>query len=488
LKHDVPVRQAVVVLAVLFLLACVPVWVVPYPPMVDYPMHVARAYLLSLPQDGQGITEYYQGKWAPIPNLGMDLIVSLMCRFLPALVAGKVFLCLIQLALLTGGFAFSVALSKRITYWSFFPAIALYDLWFMMGFANYLFGIGIAFWGAAVFLWSEDWPKSKRWWTLALFGIVLAVCHLMALAVAIGACVALSMKDRGKWTASVQMLTGSLALCVVAYLGLRLTGRVPVTFLDRYHVLKDALSVGGFLAIIGMSVLPRFLEPRAKPLIAGLAVFMIFGPSMLGGTAFACDRLTLPFFIAVLGAVRMGHYRTAGFQLVLVVGGLAYGMSERIGAWPAASQRSAEVVSALEEMSERSILASFDLGLRHQPNWRYQRHVADWILLDENVFVAQNFAKKNQQPMVFRPEYEDWHQYQQNNPVELDSWDQVAAELPVLQRMQSKPRTMIQGQPERVPDLYLLVFHTPEQRCTLTTDDRFSVAADDPEFTLLKVR
>jgi len=88
--------------AVLFLLAALPVLSVELPPLFDYPNHLARMDLLARLPGSEALQRYYEPHWRVIPNLGMDLVVPTLVRFLPLAWAGKAFV-LASLALLAAG-------------------------------------------------------------------------------------------------------------------------------------------------------------------------------------------------------------------------------------------------------------------------------------------------------------------------------------------------------------------------------------------------
>lgn len=487
--HDVPVKWAVLILVAIFALACVPIWLVKYPPLVDYPMHVARAYLLSLPQDGQGITEFYQAKWQAIPNLGMDIVVSLMCKVMAPLIAGKIFLCVIIGGLLSGGFAFSVALHKRITIAAFLPALALYDQWFMMGFANYLFGLGIAFWTIAVWLWSENWSKPKRWVVLALLGGLLLTCHLLAFIVTLIAIALLHLKPIGKWTPSTLTIAGTVGACAVSYLGLTLLHKTPIDWSSRSDSVLGSYSFQsptGLVAFLSFIVLAgKVVGSRAAPIFLLALIASLMGPSFLGGTAFAADRLSLVAIIVLLASLQIEKpYRPVVAVLagafLLTHGAMAF-------TWIGFARDGQAVSEALKEVNDGATIATIDLGLRHRHMWKYQRHTPDWILLDKPVFVAQNFAKNRQQPMVFQPDFEEWHKYQNNNPVEKDTWQDVVAELPRMQALQEKLiERRIAGGKTISPWFYILVLHKKGQAFDPKLSSELRLVSNGDEYTLLQ--
>lgn len=80
------------------LIACallVPVWLVKYPPLLDYPNHLARTFVLAhLKDPTYHFGAFYSADWGPYPYLGMDVVLVSLQKFLSAETAGKVFLSL----------------------------------------------------------------------------------------------------------------------------------------------------------------------------------------------------------------------------------------------------------------------------------------------------------------------------------------------------------------------------------------------------------
>ena len=71
------------------------------PPLLDYPNHLARMYLLPHLPDA-ALARYYTVHWTPIPDLAMDGIVPFLAKVMPLEWAGKLFIALTFL-LLAGG-------------------------------------------------------------------------------------------------------------------------------------------------------------------------------------------------------------------------------------------------------------------------------------------------------------------------------------------------------------------------------------------------
>src|SRR5208283_1104016 len=83
--------------AVLLLL---PIWSVAFPPLLDYPNHLARAFvLLHLHDPHFSFSQWYRADWGLYPYLGMDASLAVLGRIFPIEMAGRVFLSLCALLL-----------------------------------------------------------------------------------------------------------------------------------------------------------------------------------------------------------------------------------------------------------------------------------------------------------------------------------------------------------------------------------------------------
>src|ERR1700687_4268055 len=78
----------------------VPIWSAAFPPLLDYPNHLARSFVLAhLGDPAFTFNRFYRADWGAYPYLGMDASLSILGRLLPIETAGRVFLSLCALAL-----------------------------------------------------------------------------------------------------------------------------------------------------------------------------------------------------------------------------------------------------------------------------------------------------------------------------------------------------------------------------------------------------
>lgn len=171
-------------IAALFVLlsavAATPVITNPLPPLSDYVNHLARMHVITAIGSDPLLDKYYELQWAVIPNLIMDLIVPFLHRFMDVYLAGEIFLIAIFVITLSGTLALNRALYG---YWSAMPLISfplLYNGVLLVGVMNYLFGIGVALWALASWIWLRERTWPLRYLISTGFVLLLFFCHLFA--------------------------------------------------------------------------------------------------------------------------------------------------------------------------------------------------------------------------------------------------------------------------------------------------------------------
>jgi len=156
-----------------------PLLIVDVPPLVDYPNHLARAFILeSLPADTV-LATFYATHWAIIPNLATDLIAPPMMRLLPVHDVGRLLIAAAVLLPVLGSVAYGTALGGR--WWCLAVGLTAYNRTLMQGFLNFNLSIGIALLLAACWLrWRETHPVATIVVNTA-GAVALFASHLMGL-------------------------------------------------------------------------------------------------------------------------------------------------------------------------------------------------------------------------------------------------------------------------------------------------------------------
>jgi hypothetical protein len=406
-------------------LTAVPVFSTVLPPLLDYPNHLARMHLLV-----EGGDAFYSVHWAALPNLAEDLIVPPLARVMPLEIAAKLFLVMI-FALLAGG----VVWLNRVTTgrWCLWPLLAfllLYNRIFLWGFLNYLFGIGIALCGAALWLALE---KTRAWLRIlssSVAGIVCFFSHIAAFGfyalVILGieaAPAAAELRNR-QWR-----LLGRRAVIVAAQftapLVLFFSGshgaseanishpaiwrKADLLFsvFDNYDRAFDLISFGAFLSVLAWLACVRRLglASRLGWAIAFVFLAYLLLPSQIDGGSGTDHRLPTALFLLLIAATapRFPGRRVAAAvgisaALLLVV---RLGVIERV--WQEADRvYSADLVGidALPRGAKVAIAHPADLfHVAPIP----EVHVAALAISRREAFVPTLFAIPGQQPLVLNP-------------------------------------------------------------------------------------
>jgi hypothetical protein len=147
-----------VLLALIGVSTCLPFWLVERAPLVDYPNHLARAYILYHYEDVEAYRASYDALIEPIPNVAIDLIVPLLLGVFSLETASKIFLSLTVLVFAAGCHMLGRAVQGGNSWLALACALFSYNSMLLYGFVNFVFGLGLfmltlAFW----LLRRKDW-------------------------------------------------------------------------------------------------------------------------------------------------------------------------------------------------------------------------------------------------------------------------------------------------------------------------------------------
>jgi hypothetical protein len=179
-RHRAGVATAYVVLTAL---ALFPLVLTPLPPLVDYPDHLARMWILLHGNELPALASNYVTDWRLLPNLAMDLIVPALAQIMPLEIAGRLFVAATMAMLVLATAALHRVFHGRVGGWPLTSLFFLYNAVLFWGFLNYLFSLGVALLVFSAWVASERWPTARRVAAFAIAGCVLFVLHLFAFGV-----------------------------------------------------------------------------------------------------------------------------------------------------------------------------------------------------------------------------------------------------------------------------------------------------------------
>jgi hypothetical protein len=158
-----------------------PLALVDVPPLLDYPNHLARLFVLAFGPTDPVLARFYAPRWGIIPDLGIDLLGLPLLYLLPVHLAGRVIIGVVVLTPVLGSIAYSRAAFGRASWWALGSGLVAYNQMLLLGFLNFTLGLGLALWLAAAWV---AWRETRPWRTLAIVlpgAAALFFCHLMGL-------------------------------------------------------------------------------------------------------------------------------------------------------------------------------------------------------------------------------------------------------------------------------------------------------------------
>lgn len=434
------------------LILLIPLFVAPIPPVKDYPNHLARLYVLAEGMDDPDLSAMYVSNWGIIPNLAADLIGPPMLRVLPVNVAGRVLLGITLLLPLAGTLALHRALHRERSWWPLASCLIAYNAMFMLGFINFLIGIGGTLLVTALWLVVR---RRSRWIStlvLAVGGTAVFFCHVMALGLlfVLSGCMLLAEL----WTAwrrraavgwlvvsSSLELAGGFVLTAMLYASTRFsTAEGPLIFSTprlkmtellspvlTYHPLED---IAAELTILVGAALSLWSHRRAtyaeQPigiLLAIAVVFLAFLAAPFGAKGGAWLDARLPIMLVCLviaGLPRPPVPGRIGTAFALVVALLFLVRTAGVATvW----QRYNHEISGLQNVLAEVPRGSRVMAVRHEPGpsdaWHRvplgrrivgfgsaSDHAAVLLLTRGGSFVQTMFADPSQQPLRVLPPYD----------------------------------------------------------------------------------
>jgi hypothetical protein len=413
--------------ALLMTLVTVPLFSTVLPPLFDYPNHLARQYLLM-----EGGNAFYAVQWGPLPNLAQDLIVPLLAGMMPLDLASKLFLVMV-FGLIAGG---AIWLNRVATgAWRFWPLLAfllLYNRIFLWGFVNYLFGIGVALGGIA--LWLSLEPR-RSWVRVLASSVVVLLCYFSHIA-ALGfyALVILGVEARpaitelrarqwavlGRRIATVGMQFVLPAVLFLSYWHRTAIGGVSYadfwrkadlvfSVFDNYDRVFDVACFALFLCLLGWLVWTRRLAlvPRLGWAICIVFTSYLFMPSQMYGGSGVDHRLPIAWFLLLIAssAPRFPSRRVATAVAIVAGSMLVIRLVVIEHVW-----RQADEIYSADLIGIDALPRGIKLAVAIPPDAIHlvsvpEVHLPALAISRREAFVPTLFAYPGQQPIALQPSY-----------------------------------------------------------------------------------
>ena len=161
-------QSGVFITLLIALLVITPVALNTLVPLNDYPFHLARIIILS-DLDNPVYSQFYKQGSFLLPNMAMDMVAVPLAKLVSPETASRIFVMLSLLSMLLGTMMLHMAAHKRFSPWPLLAVAFLFNGIFRFGFLNYIFGLGVAFFAAGI------WLCMKPGYFKLLFGLIASI-------------------------------------------------------------------------------------------------------------------------------------------------------------------------------------------------------------------------------------------------------------------------------------------------------------------------
>ncbi|HTF76202.1 MAG TPA: hypothetical protein VK620_18040 [Bradyrhizobium sp.] len=420
----------------------VPFVLVDVPPVLDYPNHLARYFVLSHPGDPV-LSLMYAPHWRLLPNLGMDVLGAGLLKVTPVHVGGRLLLALSLFAPVIGVIVYHVVAFNRFSYWPLASGVVAYNGVFHLGFMNFLLSVGLAFAGAAAWIaLRRRGGRSIAAVVAAVAAAVIFLCHIFGLLLfallicAEEAARLLNAKRSGdlgvaEVVRTGAMLTFALSPAVILYIASPLGGGAASigawrgfqklwTVFTPFMTTSVNLTLITGIAVFSVAVIcwrNAVFAPATTPALVTLALLFLIAPSTLKGGTFVDVRLALMLglfmFAGVQPRLTSAHARMAGLIFVILIAVRAGYIS---ATWIEHRQDLADLRAAMAPVkpAARVLVARGHPGHiteaalpeRALPGiYRLDGHLAALLVVERRAFWPLMFADPTQQPLEVRAHY-----------------------------------------------------------------------------------
>lgn len=157
-----------------------PLWSVAIPPLLDYPNHLARCFVLAhLSDPAYSFSKFYRSDWGFYPYLGMDASLAALLRLFPVETAGRVFLSVCVLALPTAAWFFLRQVNPGEDLTALWALLMAYNIFFLEGMLNFDLSLAVGFLTLGLWLRWLKHPAAARWIAALVAFTALYFVHLL---------------------------------------------------------------------------------------------------------------------------------------------------------------------------------------------------------------------------------------------------------------------------------------------------------------------
>lgn len=221
IKLDRVAKQLLVIgVAGLIMVNLLPIWLVRFPPLQDYPNHLLSAHIIAHYNDPAfDYAQNFALLWRPVPNMLGIMIMAGLARVVATPLAGKLFISLYIVLFPLSIFYLLDAVDSNKFLLGFFAFPLTYSWFFNMGFLNFCLSLPLYFF-AVGFWWktrSGQRNRAHRIVVLGLCTLLIYLAHFLTFGVWIITVILLSLTSGG-WRTTIKrglLLTGLVIIVLI---------------------------------------------------------------------------------------------------------------------------------------------------------------------------------------------------------------------------------------------------------------------------------
>lgn len=408
----------------LSLLAAIPLVTVKLPPILDYPNHMARMYLIAVLPGATDLARYYRIAWDPLPDLAFDAVVPWLMHGMSVEVAMQLALGVTLLALAGGCIALHRAAFHRWSLWPLFAFLLLYNRVLLWGFLNYLAGLALMLWALAAWVAMERKPVLLRVAVGAIAATAIYLAHLAAFGCYAVAIVAFSLAPHG--TERVDVIAKlrraapalvSLLPGIILFLDGPTSGAsthfgygnplrkfdLPVSVFDNYNRIFDGTTFAVVLiaVIAGLKWRAIILHDRLRWSLAALLVAFVIVPTRLLSASGIDHRLPIAIALVFVAVSGWGAVSTKRRQTItgLLLALLLVRMAVIETVWLRADREYDALRPMFDKIAPGAKVTVAAPVTDVQAGGVPLYHFATLAVIERHAFVDTMFADPHQQPL-----------------------------------------------------------------------------------------
>lgn len=443
---------------VLGILAVLPFALVRFPPINDYPFHLARIVILAQ-LDNPWIARFYRQGSFLLPNVALDAFSVPLAHLLGPEKTVRLFVELTLVLTLAGAVALHAAAHRRISLWPLLVFSLLHNGIFRFGFFNFLFGMALALFAGAAWMLL---PRGLLRLAFALCAsVALLFCHLEAFGVFVIIAAASELRiaflewwPSHSWKSVIRLLESALPFVVTIalfflvsptatmigsvthYSGLGTKFVGGLFSLSSGLLWLDAVTIVVLATLVVWLVLSRRLVTSPSLAFAAVGILLAFlaVPGAILGGLYADARLGPALAILVLLSVDLRadvprHVEWSVAAVALCLAGIR--VAALSWTWVEYGEKITSIVRALDHVEPGGTLFAAttqtyprliaDTSAKRAAWQPPLKHVASYAVLHAPVFVPMTWSDPAQQPLVVTAPFASVKQFQGSNPTILTS-------------------------------------------------------------------